>query len=225
MVEIRRKNVLDNIKKYPHDCIAEIGCGEEPLFLYMDDYSKMLVVEPGKHFYENARLKANGNPLIYLYNSFVENCCDLINHDIDMLIVSSLLHEVADSNALLSSLEKLCSPNTVVHINVPNAMSFHRLLAKEMGLIKTEYEFSNMNIQMQQNTVFSIDSLCQTVENAGFEILEHGSYFIKPFTHAQMQLLIDSGILTQQMLNGLVGLERHMPGLGSEIYVNCKIKL
>ena len=38
-----------------------------------------------------------------------------------------------------------------------------------------------------------------------------------------MQELRQSGFLTPAMLEGLWGLEKHMPGLGSEIYVNLRL--
>lgn len=47
-----------------------------------------------------------------------------------LMILSSLLHKVEDSQRFLRAVFKCCTENTVVHINVPNADSIHRLLAK-----------------------------------------------------------------------------------------------
>ena len=54
-------------------------------------------------------------------------------------------------------------------------------------------------------------------------MIGQGSYFIKPFAHAQMQQLQDIGMLDERMLDGLMGLEKHLPGLGSEIYLNLRV--
>jgi len=52
--------------------------------------------------------------------------------------------------------------------------------------------------------------------------MDSGSYFIKPFTHAQMQQLIEAGILTTALIDGLIRMEQHLPGLGAEIFVNAR---
>ncbi len=104
----------------------------------------------------------------------------------------------------------------------PNAKSFHRLWAVEAGLIKSEYEKSAMQIRLQQSHTFDLESLQRLVQQAGFAMEESGSYFIKPFTNAQMQQLVDLGILTPSLLHGLRRMERHLPGLGADIFVNAR---
>jgi hypothetical protein len=39
-----------------------------------------------------------------------------------------------------------------------------------------------------------------------------------------MQNLIDSGFIDLKFLEGLYKMEKYMPGLGSEIYINAKLK-
>lgn len=63
----------------------------------------------------------------------------LLEHDFDFIIISGLLHEVPDPKKLLQSIYKICKQDTLVHINVPNVYSFHRLLAYEMGCIKKHF--------------------------------------------------------------------------------------
>ena len=107
---------------------------------------------------------------------------------------------------------------------MPNAKSFHRLLALESGIINTEFHLSENNIALEQTSIFDLSTLSELIENNGFEIIESGSYFVKPFTHAQMANLIDQQIINNEMLEGFYNMEKYMPGLGSEIYVNVKIK-
>lgn len=140
----------------------------------------------------------------------------------DFVICSSLLHELEEPIKMLEEIEKVCSDNTILHINVPNAISFHRLLAKEMGLINDVHGMSARNNLLQQNTVYDIDMLRRSVERVGFKEIESGSYFVKPFTHTQMHEMMRKDIINEQVLNGLYGMEKYMPGLGSEIYINAK---
>ena len=83
---------------------------------------------------------------------------------------------------------------------------------------------SQRNYSLQQQRVFDLDSFDKTISNAGFYTLDKGSYFIKPFTHAQMEKLIETGICDEKMLDGFYSLVEDMPDLGSEIFINCKKK-
>jgi hypothetical protein len=93
-----------------------------------------------------------------------------------------------------------------------------------MGLIKTEFQKSDSNIQFQQHTIFNLNILKETVEKNGFTVIEGGSYSFKPFPHQQMQNMININLITEKMLDGFYKMERYLPELGSEIFVNIKKK-
>lgn len=147
-----------------------------------------------------------------------------LNDKYDFIVCSSLLHEVEEPRKLLQAIRAKCNENTVIHINVPNAKSMHRLLGMVMHILKDCHDASEANIEFQQNTVFDIFMLKNIVEEEGFRILEEGSYFIKPFSHAQMYELLNNGIINDEVLDGLNALSEFMPEYGSEIYVNCMLK-
>ena len=54
-IEFRRRNTLTLLNKNIHGSILEIGCGMEPLFGYLDDYTSYTVVEPSGIFYNVAK--------------------------------------------------------------------------------------------------------------------------------------------------------------------------
>jgi hypothetical protein len=62
------------------------------------------------------------------------------------------------------------------------------------------------------------------VSQSGFQVVEQGSFFIKPFTHAQMASLQAAGLMTDLMLDGLYKLSKHFPDNGSEIFMNVKLR-
>lgn len=219
-VQYRRKNVLFNLKKYTHKTILEVGCGVDPLFKYIDDYQSFTVVEPSEEFYSIAEKLCVNDKRISLINDFIEN----INTEekFDFIVISSLLHEIKNDELILNSIRSLSHQDTVVYINVPNAKSFHRLLALESGLIDSIYQKSSNQIKFQQSHTYDIDALEILVKNAGFSVIESGSYFLKPFTHKQMHKLLDCSVIDEQILAGLDRMIEHCPGLGSEIFVTCK---
>lgn len=226
-VMFRKRKLREILGQYPHHKLLEVGCGLEPIFHDINTFSKLVIVEPAKMFFDKATEDAatTENRDITVINSFLEDEeTRLARHGFDFIIVSSLLHEIQDQQRFLQTLYNISGDNTTIHINVPNAISFHRLLALEMGLIDSVYEKSDSNIQLQQFSVFDIEMLTNMVVNSGFEVIETGAYAFKPFTHNQMQQMIDSGLINEGLLDGLYNMEKYMGKYCSEIYVNLKKK-
>lgn len=142
-----------------------------------------------------------------------------------MIICSCVLHEVERPAQLLEAIVKVCNERTIVHINVPNAYSLHRILAVESGLISDVHEMSERNNILQQTSVFDMESLTKLVESCGMECLCKGGYFLKPFTHGQMYQMLQSGIIDEKILDGLYYAGKKIRKLGSEIFICGKIAL
>lgn len=225
-VEYRRKKVKELLLQNNHKTVLEIGCGMKPLFLDIKDVDRWVIVEPNRVFYENAVNSSDENTVCI--NEFFEDAVKDIkklNIEFDYVVVSCLLHEVPEPQRLLRAIYEICSVNTVVHINVPNALSVHRLLAVEAGFIENVYETSQTQKLMQQREqVYDLNSLKKECELAGFDVIESASFFIKPFTHSQMQACIDKEVFNTRVLDGFYNLVKYMPEYGSEIYVQAKIK-
>jgi hypothetical protein len=131
-----------------------------------------------------------------------------------------MLNEVESPAEILAAARGLLGAAGTVHVNVPNAHSLHRRLARAMGIIQSEHQLTERNRQLAQYRVYDPRSLAEMVTGAGFRIVERGGYFLKPFTHAQMESL--GPLLSEQMLDGLWRLGRELPELASEIYVNLE---
>ena len=222
LVRVRRKYVLESLGRYAHGSILEVGCGLEPLFQFVDG-ATFTIVEPSPDFVRNARTTA-GSRDVTVIESFLETAtASLAGRHFDFIVVSSLLHEVSDPAALLAAIRSLCDAETTVHINVPNVRSFHRLLALEMDLIDDLFAQSETERRFQRHTRFDSDSLAKMLRENGFRILDSATYFIKPFTHQQMDALMQSGAFSPAVINGLDRMTRHMPDMGCEIYANVRL--
>jgi 2-polyprenyl-3-methyl-5-hydroxy-6-metoxy-1,4-benzoquinol methylase len=221
----RRRKVLEVLGECRPRRVLEVGCGLEPLFLHYADFDAFTVVEPGDEFVRHARELAAGRAAVTIVTGTLEQSLErLAGERYDCIIMASLLHEVGDSLGLLRCAARLCHPDTLVHVNVPNAHSFHRLLALEMGIIDSLYERSGTQERMQQSHTFDLERLGKLAAEAGFSVVAGGSFFIKPFTHAQMAALQEAGLLTEAMLDGLYKLSHRFPQNGSEIFVNLKLR-
>lgn len=224
-VSFRKRKIKEILGRYNHQSLLEVGCGLESIFLDVDTYRHITVIEPAEDFHQKALSDKSQRPdkSITLIKSLLEDAEDeLAQTKYDFILISGLLIEIPDVTKFLKVIYNVSSDDTVIHINTANAKSFHRLLAVEMGLIKSEYEKSESNIRLQQNTVYNLESLKSVVQKSGFETIEEGSFAFKPFTHEQMQRMIDQNLLTDAMLDGFYKMEKYLPELGSEIYVNIR---
>jgi SAM-dependent methyltransferase len=219
----RRRLVLSRIAHHRPRRLLEIGCGRIPLFTDLPD-TAVTVIEPSPTFAEVARQLATERRDVRVLQAYAEDVDpEAEGMDVEMVVLSCLLHEVDDAQALLAAVHRLCGTDTVVHVNVPNALSLHRLLAVSMGLLAAPEAPSDTQRRMQQRTVYNGKTLQAELALAGFEITDQGGLFVKPFSHAQMQQLVDQGFMTTPMLDGLAHLVEVLPDLGSEIWADAKL--
>lgn len=226
-VPIRRKHLLQDLQHYPHDCILEIGCGLESIFRFATGFKKGVIVEPSEEFACRAEGLEN---VVVVHSTLEDSILFLKENHFNFIVLSCLLHEMENPSAFLRAVHSLCEADTVVHIDVPNANSFHRLLGMEMHVCKDTHELTERNLCMQQHTVFDAKSLekliCETARKDGKEadICSKGSFFVKPFTNSQMAACLASGAISPEVIAGLDRMTQYMPDLGSEIYINYRLK-
>ena len=220
-IEYRRRLVLTQIARLAPARLLEVGCGERPLFTDLPGIA-CTVVEPTPAFAAHAQRRAADRPDVRVAADYLEHF-DAAGETYDLIVVSCVLHEVPDPHLFLQAVRRLCGPRTVVHVNVPNARSLHRLLAVAMGLIPDPGTPSHTQQVMQQRaTTYDAASLKSALSAAGLHVHEGGTLFIKPFTHGQMQQLVDQGFMTPAMLDGLDRLVHWLPELGSELWVHAR---
>jgi SAM-dependent methyltransferase len=218
----RRRHVLARVAAAAPGRLLEVGCGELPLFVDLPGQTTV-VVEPASVFAENARRMAADRPDVTVVQALLEEApADSLGGAFDMVVVSGLLHEVPDPQRLLRAVRRSCGPHSVLHVNVPHAGSLHRLLAVAMGLIDDPAARSDNQRMLQQRHSYGVAELERELADAGFRVRDRGGVLVKPFTHVQMQRLVDEGFLTTSMLDGLDRLTELLPELGSEIWMDAE---
>ncbi len=223
MVSYRRKLVLERLAHYSPQTIVELGCGADlQAEGYWDaggSWADWMIIEPSEVFADRAR----ASPLsgIRVVQGFFEDVADQVPDSVDLMLCSGLLHEVPDSDRLISAMRQRMGPQTVLHVNVPNAQSIHRQLAHAMNLIDDVKAISPRNASLQQPRVYDLPDLTAQLERNGLSITATGGHFVKPFTHQQMEPLVAE--LGRNVMDGLYELGKRLPDLASEIYVEARI--
>jgi len=118
----------------------------------------------------------------------------------------------------------LCNKDTIVIINVPNANSFHRLLAFEANIIRSIFEPSKTDLMFNRYTRFDKQLLFKLLDYNGFAILNYWTYFIKPFSNEQMERLLKLKIIDKKIIVGFKNMSKYLPDMGCEMFVEVKIK-
>jgi SAM-dependent methyltransferase len=222
LVKYRHRKTVETLELLGPSTILEVGCGLVPLYDYFKAFKALVIFEPSLKFADAASEPSVKGVIVVNDELKLEYAADF-DEKFDLIVISSLLHELENPLALLECARGFLAEGGAIHINVPNSHSMHRVLAKKMGLINRLEERSDRQVRFQQHHTFSVKTLEELVGSAGFEILSSETFFIKPFTHAQMQSLLDSGLITQAMLDGLYLLGEDMPGMGAEIVMNVRI--
>jgi 2-polyprenyl-3-methyl-5-hydroxy-6-metoxy-1,4-benzoquinol methylase len=226
MVHYRRKLLLERLNKFHPAVVVEIGCGSELLYEKWHRLGKKvecwIIVEPAEYFADIAR--ASDLPNLYVVNEFFENAAGLVQSRLprqpEMVICSSLLHEVPSASELLAAIRLIMGEASLLHLNVPNSESFHRYLARSIGIIANTKVISDRNTKLLQHRIYDIQSLKVELISAGFNVSEEGGYFVKPFTHEQMEKIVS--VIGDHILDGLYLLGRELPELASEIFVEAR---
>jgi SAM-dependent methyltransferase len=228
MVKYRHRLVLERMQARKPRTVLEIGCGAELLYeQYHKSFGSVgawIIVEPSEVFANVAR--AIDLPKTIVINRTLESVENEIQDamgegTVDFIVCSSLLHEVIDVGALLEKMIAFMDKRTMLHVNVPNAMSFHRQLARAMGFIRDLHELTARDQALLQHVrrVYDKQMLVRQLEHFGLRVLDTGGILVKPFAHKQMEAI--SGVLSEAVLDGLDALARANPLWASEIFADC----
>ncbi len=216
----RKENFCEVIEKFKSiKKVLEVGCGTSSIFEHYK-FEDQTLVEPIEEFIIRLHQRSPSNDIATL-------CCTVEEIDTldryDLIVASCILHEVSDQGAFISQIKNLLTDDGYLFLDVPNAYSLHRQLAVETGYLQNIHGQSTTQSKMQQdNEVFNKVSLHRFLEQNGFNIIEYGGYFVKPFHHAKMDELVTNGQLTKKELDAFYQIGKNNDHLASEIYALCE---
>jgi hypothetical protein len=226
LIEARQNLALEVLAEKGPGTVVEIGCGAHPLYERASELAnrprEWVIVEPGEEFGQIAEQASSPEIPLHVIHGFFEDQVPAIHEAIggppDFAVCLALLQAIPDPVDWLRVIRGSLARGGWLLLGVPNALSFHRRLARAMGLIADERELSERDRRGFHQNVFDMEHLHSVTNRAGFTLECDGGYFIKPFTHAQMER-VGTDVLTPEVLDGLWTMGRMIPELASEIYV------
>jgi 2-polyprenyl-3-methyl-5-hydroxy-6-metoxy-1,4-benzoquinol methylase len=201
--------------------VLEVGVGHADItnWLSGDDNFELVSIDGSKTVLEHAFQKISRPERVNFIHTYFEDFNSDVLFD-DILITNSLEH-VDNPVELLKHIKKFLAPGGRIHITVPNAMSIHRMLGKEMGMLESETSLNVTDIQVGHQRVYTVNHLKEDVLNAGLEVVDQDGIILKTLSNIQMNELIDT--CGQKVIDGLFAVGRRLPDLACEIYFCCKV--
>lgn len=118
------------------------------------------------------------------------------NKKYDTIVMNHVLEHIEKPVELLKKIYRWLSNDGVLIIGVPNAKSFHRLAAVEMGILRNEYELNQRDIDLGHYRVYDFEELKNHVLSANFSIVKEGGIFLKFLSNKQIENYLNEDIIT-----------------------------
>lgn len=106
----------------------------------------------------------------------------------DIILTDSLEH-VDNPIEILTLIKQWLTKEGKIHVIVPNALSFHRLIGVEMGYLNTPYDFNENDIRAEHKRVYDYDTLMQDIKDANLVVSKLEGIQLKFLTDTQLSTL------------------------------------
>lgn len=136
---------------------------------------------------------------------------------VDAVEMGFVLEHVDDPDALVRRYASLLAPGGTIHIAVPNALSLHRRLGVEAGLLADPHALSESDRQLGHRRYFDPDSLRRSVIAAGLVVRRAVGLYLKPFSTSQIAALR----LAPEVIRALYVVGEAWPELCNSIYLEA----
>lgn len=202
------------LRNCPRGSLLDIGSADafmaEALHPF---YDRIVALDGSETLIKRARERLTGVENIEFACSLVENF--QTDERFDVVLLSFILEHIENPSAALKRMKKFMKPNGVVFIMVPNAQSLHRRVGKVLGLIPSVDALNETDNRQGHRRVYTLEGLKKDVLAAGLQVRAEGTFFIKPFSNAQMELI------DKRIADALFEVSFDIPGLGSMIFIKA----
>ncbi len=133
------------------------------------------------------------------------------------IIMEHILEHVEKPVALLDKVKEWLAPGGRLLLGVPNGLSFHRLVAVKMGLLKYSCELNQRDLAQGHRRVYTPQTLRKDLESAQLHIIKLGGGFFKPLSNKQIE-----DHWTEEMIQGFYELGKDFQEHAADIYAVCE---
>lgn len=135
----------------------------------------------------------------------------------DTIIMEHVLEHVNDPVKILKRASLWLKDNGIIIVGVPNAKSFHRLVAVKIGFLKSIYQLNERDKKQGHQRIYDADLIEVDIKAANLKIVKKDGIFFKPLTQWQINETWDD-----KMIEGFYQLGFDFPNNAADIIFICK---
>lgn len=179
--------------------------------LLISQFDTVTAVEGSKSLYDLIPEYSNLIKINSLFEDFNPN------QKYDTIILNHVLEHIEKPVDLLLKIKDWLSPGGLLIVGVPNAKSFHRLVAVKMGLLNSEYDLNERDKELGHYRVYDFKELICHSEIAGYKIVDSGGIFLKFLSNNQIEKF-----LSEEIINAYFNLSIDFKENAAEIFLILK---
>jgi 2-polyprenyl-3-methyl-5-hydroxy-6-metoxy-1,4-benzoquinol methylase len=197
----------------------ELGCFEgEFTKKILSSFENVTVIEASSELTDKAKARLE-NRARFILSTF-ENT-DMGNENFDAIFLLHTLEHLDDQQNVLRRIKEWLAPDGKLFIAVPNANAISRQIAVKMELINYNTAVTEGENKHGHRRTYTLDTLEHEIKQSGFNIIDSGGVFFKPFANFQFDLMIQNGIIEDAYLEGCFQLGKKYPDFCASIYSVC----
>jgi 2-polyprenyl-3-methyl-5-hydroxy-6-metoxy-1,4-benzoquinol methylase len=164
--------------------ILELGLGHGiTTNIFTGKFDKHVVVEGSSAIIDNFKIK-HPDCSAKIIQSFFEDY--ETDEKYDVIVIGFVLEHVDDPYEILCHVKKLSSKDSKIFIAVPNAEGMNRRLGYLAGMLKDMNALSDNDIIQGHKRYYTVQTLTEHIQLAGYTIDFLEGIYLKPFTTRQM---------------------------------------
>ncbi|MBY0263995.1 MAG: class I SAM-dependent methyltransferase [Holosporales bacterium] len=210
------QRIIDS--KIPAKTLLELGVGHgltTPKFF--SHFSKHVVIEgSGAVINQFRETYPHCNP--QMIHSYFEDF--QTSEKFDVIVMGFVLEHVDDPLLILNHFKKFLSPEGRCFVAVPNGASLHREIGLKAGLLKDLMLLGEADLELGHKRLYTVKTISEDLEKAGYEIVRKEGVFLKPFTTSQLQSLK----LSSDVIDAMCQVGVQYPELSAALLLEAKHK-
>lgn len=192
----------------------ELGSAEGSMTQFLvNDFKELTIVEGSKDLVDTVPPKDNLVKVHSLFEDFKPE------KKYNTIIMEHILEHVDDPVGLLKKASNWLAKDGVLIAGVPNANSFHRLVAVKMDMLNDVCELNDRDHRVGHRRVYTLDKFKEDFAKSGLNVIDEGGVFFKPLSNKQID-----DTWTDEMIDGFYELGKEFPQYAAEIFLVGKIK-
>jgi len=135
----------------------------------------------------------------------------------DAIEMGFVLEHVDNPKEVVSQFSNYLKSDGILFIGVPNALSLHRRIGQQAGLLDSPYQLSEHDKQLGHQRYFDLDTLISLVTDCGLSVQTREGIYLKPVTTSQLKQLE----LVPEVHSALCKIAVKYPELANSIYIEA----